>query len=90
MLGISKKSLDDYYYQLRLGEKYDFDFKMYMNEKVGVLRTFIKDIKPKKKDSHLKLEKHPKKLKIIEEVGDYAQPPKRNKTSSSGKGKSEG
>jgi hypothetical protein len=66
MLGISKKSLDDYYYQLRLGEKYDFDFKIHMNEKVGVLRTFIKDIKPKKKDTYLKLEKHPKKLKIIE------------------------
>ena len=32
MIGISKKSLDDYYYQLRLGEKYDFDFKMYLNE----------------------------------------------------------
>ena len=31
VLGISKKSLDDYYYQLRLGEKYDFDFMSNMN-----------------------------------------------------------
>ncbi len=49
MLGISKKSLDDYYYQLRLGEKYDFDFTSHLNEKVGVLRTFIKEIKSSKK-----------------------------------------
>lgn len=66
MIGISKKSLDDYYYQLRLGEKYDFDFAMHMDDKVGVLRTFIKDIKPTKKDSRSQVEKHPKKLKIIE------------------------
>jgi hypothetical protein len=26
MVGLPKKSLDDYYYQLRLGEKYEFDF----------------------------------------------------------------
>jgi len=26
MLGMPKKSLDDYFYQLRLGEKYGFDF----------------------------------------------------------------
>lgn len=26
IIGISKKSLDDYYYQLRLGEQYGFDF----------------------------------------------------------------
>lgn len=25
-IGVSKKSLDDYYYQLRLGEFYCFDF----------------------------------------------------------------
>jgi hypothetical protein len=47
MIGISKKSLDDYYYQLRLGEKYGFDFKQHMDDKIGVLRMFIKDIKPK-------------------------------------------
>lgn len=65
MLGISKKSLDDYYYQLRLGEKYEFDFTAHLDDKVGVLRTFIKDIKTSKKDSRSKMDKHPKKLKII-------------------------
>lgn len=39
---------------------------MHMDDKVGVLRTFIKDIKPNKKDSRSQVEKHPKKLKIIE------------------------
>ena len=46
MIGISKKSLDDYYYQLRLGEKYGFDFRENMEQKVGFLRTFIKEVKP--------------------------------------------
>lgn len=27
IVGISKKSLDDYYYQLRMGEKYGFEFQ---------------------------------------------------------------
>jgi hypothetical protein len=26
MIGISKKSLDDYFYQLRLGEQFNFNF----------------------------------------------------------------
>lgn len=42
MVGISKKSLDDYYCQLRLGEFYEFDFASNLHEKIGVLRTFVK------------------------------------------------
>ena len=42
-VGISKKSLDDYLLQLRFGKKYGFDFEKNRNEKVGVLRTFVKD-----------------------------------------------
>lgn len=30
-IGVSKKTLDDYYYQLRLGEFYNFDFKNNLN-----------------------------------------------------------
>lgn len=45
VVGISKKSLDDYYYQLRLGEKYDFDFKSHLMDRIGVLRTYIKEKK---------------------------------------------
>lgn len=42
LVGISKKSLDDYYCQLRLGEFYEFDFAGNLHEKIGVLRNFVK------------------------------------------------
>lgn len=42
IIGISKKSLDDYLLQLRLGRKYGFDFNLNKDSKVGVLRTFVK------------------------------------------------
>ena len=47
-VGISKKSLDDYYYQLRNGEKFGFDFLQNLNKKVGFLRSFLKNKVPKK------------------------------------------
>ena len=46
-VGISKKTLDDYLLQLRAGKKYGFDFNMYKDEKVGVLRSFVKEKKGK-------------------------------------------
>lgn len=42
-IGVSKKSLDDYYYQLRVGEKHGFDFTAHFYDKIGVLRAFIKE-----------------------------------------------
>jgi hypothetical protein len=42
VLGVSKKSLDDYYCQLRLGEFYGFDFGSNLHEKMGVLRNYVK------------------------------------------------
>ena len=39
---VSKKSLDDYLLQLRFGKKYGFDFQANRNEKVGVLRSYVK------------------------------------------------
>ena len=42
IIGISKKSLDDYLLQLRLGRKFGFDFNSKRNERVGILRTFVK------------------------------------------------
>lgn len=44
-IGISKKSLDDYLLQLRFGRKFDFDFDKFHDEKVGVLRQFVKEKK---------------------------------------------
>ena len=45
-IGVSKKSLDDYYYQLRLGEFYNFDFANNLHEKVGILRAYVRAFKP--------------------------------------------
>ena len=42
IVGISKKSLDDYLLQLRLGRKYGFNFNQNKTKKVGVLRAFVK------------------------------------------------
>ena len=39
---ISKKSLDDYLLQIRLGRKFGFNFNEHYNDKVGVLRAFVK------------------------------------------------
>ena len=46
-VSVSKKSLDDYLLQLRFGKKYGFDFQKHRNEKVGVLRTYVKEQKKK-------------------------------------------
>ncbi len=64
IVGLPKKSLDDYYYQLRLGEKYDFDFRAHLFDRIGVLRTYLKNLKDQYKLD--KNEKHPKKLKVID------------------------
>lgn len=65
IVGISKKSLDDYYCQLRLGELYNFDFVGNLNEKMGVLRTYVKNYRPEKESKKRQNEKHPKNLRII-------------------------
>lgn len=48
-VGVSKKSLDDYLLQLRFGKKYGFDFQKTKNDKVGVLRSFVKAKKAEQK-----------------------------------------
>jgi hypothetical protein len=45
MVGVSKKSLDDYLLQLRAGRIYGFDFIKNGDERVGVLRHFVKQQK---------------------------------------------
>ncbi len=47
IIGISKKSLDDYLLQLRLGRKFGFDFNANRNSKVGLLRSFVKQHREK-------------------------------------------
>lgn len=48
-VGISKKSLDDYLLQVRYGKKNGFNFNEHKNEKVGVLRAFVKKFNTQKK-----------------------------------------
>lgn len=48
-VGIAKKTLDDYLLQLRAGRKYGFDFNTHKEDKVGVLRAFVKAQKKAKK-----------------------------------------
>ena len=47
---ISKKSLDDYLMQLRSAKKFGFDFEKHNNDKVGVIRSFVR----KKKEEERK------------------------------------
>lgn len=42
---ISKKSLDDYLLQLRFGRKFGFNFEEHKNDKVGLLRAYVKKFK---------------------------------------------
>jgi len=44
---MSKKSLDDYLLQLRFGKKYGFNFNKHKDDKIGVLRQFVKKFKDK-------------------------------------------
>ena len=46
---ISKKSLDDYLMQLRSAKKYGFDFDKHIREKVGVIRSFVRQMKQEEK-----------------------------------------
>ena len=46
IIGISKKSLDDYLIQLRIGKMFGFNFNEHKNDKVGILRAFVKKKKP--------------------------------------------
>ena len=64
IIGISKKSLDDYYLQLRMGEFYNFNFLKNLDEKIGVLRGFIKVSSGGPKERYAV--RYPKNLKILE------------------------
>ena len=45
IVGLSKKTLDDYLLQLRIGNKYGFNFELHKKEKIGFLRAFVKSHK---------------------------------------------
>ncbi len=69
VLGLPKKSLDDYYYQLRMGEKHGFDFHLHMMDGIGVLRSYLKKYKLQKNGD--KSDKLPTTLRIANEIDKY-------------------
>jgi hypothetical protein len=42
LVKLSKKTLDDYFLVLRVGEYHGYDFKANLNKKIGHLRAFIR------------------------------------------------
>lgn len=49
-IGVPKKTLDDYLFQLKIGRIYKFDYERHFFEKVGVLRNFVKKFKNSEKN----------------------------------------
>lgn len=45
LVGISKKSLDDYLLQMRYGTYFGFNFQAHKDDKVGLLRSYVKEFK---------------------------------------------
>ena len=43
IVGVSKKSLDDYLAQLRAGRHFGFDFNKNQHKRIGELRNFVKE-----------------------------------------------
>jgi hypothetical protein len=50
-LELQKKSLDDYLLQIRSAKKAGFNFQEHYNERVGVLRSYVKKTKTTKSSS---------------------------------------
>ena len=61
-INVSKKSLDDYLLQIRLGRKYGFNFNENKYKKIGELRDYVKDNKEKEAGIVKKREQKGKKL----------------------------
>lgn len=51
IIGISRNTLDDYYFQIKLAEKYGFDFQGQLDEPFQNLRKFVKSNEEKKAKS---------------------------------------
>ena len=63
-INVSKKSLDDYLLQIRLGRKCGFNFDDNKNEKIGTLRAFVEK---NKKDNNIVNNKKERKKKTKKE-----------------------
>lgn len=43
IIGLPKKTLDDYDRHIRIAESYGFDFEKYKHSGMGILRAFVKE-----------------------------------------------
>lgn len=50
MVGVPKKTLDDYYMQIKAASEHHFEFQKNLEEKIGVLRRFVREHHSKKKE----------------------------------------
>ena len=66
-VGLSKKTLDEYFNQIKEGNKYGFDFNKYKKDKVNVLRGFVKQKKAKDENENKVKKKKKKKEEKKEE-----------------------
>jgi hypothetical protein len=51
MIGTSRNTLDDYYFQIKLAEKYGFNFQAELDKPFQNLRKFVKENEEKKQKS---------------------------------------
>jgi hypothetical protein len=53
LVDVPKKTLDDYYMHIKIASEHHFDFQNKLNEKIGVLRKFVREKHLKKKELEL-------------------------------------
>ena len=80
---ISKKSLDDYLMQLRSAKKFGFDFDRHIKDKVGVIRSFVRQKKQEERALKGKKVSKAQAKKAAQNSADAAATPKVTKISSS-------
>ena len=56
-VGLSKKTLDEYFNQIKEGKKYNFDFNKHKKDKVNILRGYVKKMNNNNLQKSLKKEK---------------------------------
>jgi hypothetical protein len=47
MINMAKKTLDDYFYQIKMAQEFGFEFEENLHQKIGVLRKFVRENKKK-------------------------------------------
>jgi hypothetical protein len=60
-VGLSKKTLDEYFNQIKEGKNYGFDFNKYKKDKVNVLRAYVKKKKALEPKENINQRKRKKK-----------------------------